>query len=185
MHTRKAAIEKRARFVREFCKTLNGQLAAERAGWAKGATARVEASKMLNDPAIAAEVKRVMSDRMQKAELSATRVLEELRRLSFSDVRSLFTAKGELRPLHTLTEEEAACIASVEVVMKNATAGDGKIDRVLKIKTWDKTRSLEMLAKHFKLLTEVIKHEGLGKLDERVAKARARLVALKAARGKA
>ncbi len=28
--------------------------------------------------------------------------------------------------------------------MKNATAGDGKIDRVLEIKFWDKTKALDM-----------------------------------------
>lgn len=89
------------------------------------------------------------------AELTPDRVLEELRRLAFSDIRELFDDKGNLRPLHTLTAEQAACIAGVEVVIKNAKAGDNQTDTVHKIKIWDKNRTLEMLAKHFALLIEV------------------------------
>lgn len=95
-----------------------------------------------------------------KADLSAVRVLEELRRLAFSDVRALFDEQGNLRPLHTLNDEEAACIASLEVIVKNAQAGDGHTDTIHKIKVWDKTRTLELLAKHFALLTEVVRHDG-------------------------
>jgi hypothetical protein len=59
-----------------------------------------------------------------------------------------------------LGDDEAACLAAVEVTKKNLTAGDGEIDTVLKVKIWDKPRSLEMLAKHFALLTERIEHSG-------------------------
>ena len=97
---------------------------------------------------------------LASADLTATRVLEELRRLAFSDVRRLFDEQGNLKPLHTLTDEEAAAIASLEVIIKNAAAGDGHTDTVHKLKVWDKTRSLEMLAKHFALLTERVDLHG-------------------------
>ncbi len=101
-----------------------------------------------------------MAQLEQQEELTAKRVLEELRRLAFADIRGLFTEEGNLKPLHTLTPEQAAAIASFEIVTKNVTAGDGHVDTVCKIKAWDKTRSLEMLAKHFALLTEKIEHSG-------------------------
>lgn len=101
--------------------------------------------------------------------LSAVRVLEELRRLAFSDIRSLFDEKGNLRRLKDLTPEQAAAIASVEVVTRNITAGDDQLDTIHKLKVWDKPKALEMLAKHFKLLTEKIEVSGdaelLSKLD--------------------
>jgi phage terminase small subunit len=93
-------------------------------------------------------------------DLSADRVLEELRRLSFSNVQDLFDEAGNLRPIQELTRDQASCIASLEIIKKNAEAGDGHIDVVHKLKVWDKTRSLEMLAKHYALLVEKIEHMG-------------------------
>jgi phage terminase small subunit len=84
-------------------------------------------------------------------------VLEEMRRLAFSDVTGLFDEQGNLKPIHTLTKEQAAAIASLEVVRRNLASGDGHTDVVQKLKVWDKTKALEMLAKHFALLTEVVK----------------------------
>ena len=46
--------------------------------------------------------------------------------------------------------------ASIETIIKNAQAGDGHTDTVLKFRLWSKERALEMLAKHFVLLTEVV-----------------------------
>jgi hypothetical protein len=45
-------------------------------------------------------------------------------------------------------------ISAIEVVLKNAHAGDGHIDHVLKVKFHDKTRVLELLAKHLGMLIE-------------------------------
>jgi hypothetical protein len=56
-------------------------------------------------------------------------------------------------------------IAGVEFVMKNAAAGDGIIDRVLKVKVWPRHQYVEMAAKHFKLLTDVIQVVDVDKLN--------------------
>ncbi len=53
-----------------------------------------------------------------KTDLTAVLVLEEIRRLAFSDVRTLFDDHGHLKAIHTLTDEEAACIASIKVVRR-------------------------------------------------------------------
>ena len=92
--------------------------------------------------------------------LTAQRVLEELALHGFSNVQDLFDESGNLKPIHTLTRQQAASIASFEVVKKNVTAGDGLTDIVAKVKVIDKTKVLEMLAKHFALLTEKIEHSG-------------------------
>lgn len=147
---------KEARFIAEYLVDFNGARAAEAAGYA-AKSARVTASKLLAKPNIREAIEAKRAKQIETADLSAARVLEELRRLAFSDVRSLFDEQGNLRPLHTLTAEQAACIGGVEVVIKNAKAGDGITDTVHKIKIWDKPRSVEMLAKHFALLTEVVR----------------------------
>jgi phage terminase small subunit len=91
---------------------------------------------------------------LDRVELTAARVLEELRRLAFADLRSFFDAAGNLKPIATWTPEQGSQVSSFEIVKKNLVAGDGLIDTVHKFKGWDKVRSLEMLAKHFRLLVE-------------------------------
>lgn len=146
---------KQALFVAEYRKDLNATAAAERAGYHP----KMAASLMAN-PSIAAAVAEKTQAQLQKVDLTAERTLEEMRRLAFSDIRTLFDANGNLKPLHTLTAEEAACIAGLEVIIKNAEAGDGKTDKVHKIKIWDKTKTLDMLGKHFALMTEKVEHSG-------------------------
>jgi hypothetical protein len=38
--------------------------------------------------------------------------------------------------------------------------GDGTQEDVVEVRLWDKLRALEMLAKHFALLTEPLEHGG-------------------------
>lgn len=159
---------KQARFVAEYLVDLNATQAAIRAGYSRK-TAEQQGPRLLGNAEIAAAVSAGKAKQLEKADISATRVLEELRRLSFADLRQLFDEHGNLRPIHTLTAEQAAAIASVEVVKKNLTAGDGQMDTVIKLKVWDKPRSLEMLAKHFGLLTERLEHSGQLKIIHELA----------------
>jgi len=173
--------QKQQRFVSEYRKDLNATKAYIRAGYSKKGAAQ-GGERLLRDVEIAAAVADLTHKQLAHADLSATRTLEEMRRLGFSNVKRLFDEQGDLRPIHTLSDEDAACIAGLEVVMKNATAGDGKIDRVLKVKIWDKRATLEMLGKHFALLDERVKIEGGDALIEALLAGRQRAAARK--RGK-
>lgn len=82
------------------------------------------------------------------------RALRELAALAYGDVRELFDEHGNLKPLHQLPAHVAAMIGGVEVLIKNAEAGDGKTDRVHKIKIWDKPKALQMLLTNLGLLIE-------------------------------
>lgn len=119
-----------------------------------------QGSRLQTNADIVSRIAELMNKAADRAELSAARVLEELRRLSFTDIRTLFDDNGNLKPITSLTEEQAACIGGFEVIKKNAEAGDGFIDTVHKVKVIDKTKALEMLAKHFALLIEKVEHSG-------------------------
>src|SRR5215475_15718366 len=67
---------------------------------------------------------------------------------------TLPAADGNLKPVEDLDDDQAACLASHEVVIKNGKAGDGQTVEIHKIKLWGKMRALELLAKHFGLVTE-------------------------------
>jgi phage terminase small subunit len=150
---------KQARFVAEYLIDLNATQAAIRAGYSKK-TAYSIGEELLRKPEITAAVEKGRSALMVKTNITAERVLEEMGRLAFSDVRNLFAPDGSLKPLHTLSAEDAACIASLEVIIKNAEAGDGHMDKVHKIKVWDKSKNLENLAKHLGLFVEKVEHSG-------------------------
>lgn len=150
---------KQQRFVAEYLVDLNATQAAIRTGYS-AKTAGAQGSRLLTHVEIAAAVQAATSKQLGTAELSAVRVLEEYRRLAFSDVRNLFDAEGNLVPIHALSAEVASALASVEVVKKNVAAGDGKVDTIHKVRVWDKTKALDSLAKHFGLLIDKVDHQG-------------------------
>jgi phage terminase small subunit len=87
-------------------------------------------------------------------------LLRELMRISMSDVADAFDANGNLLPIREMPLELRRAVSGMEVIIKNAAAGDGHTDRIHKIRFWDKVRALETLAKHLGLLSEHIKVDG-------------------------
>lgn len=91
---------------------------------------------------------------LAKVGVTAEMVKARLGLLAFQDIRKVFDEQGNLRPLHTLDDDTAPMIAGLEVIIKNAEAGDGHTDRVHKIRIVDQVKPLEILARHFGLLVE-------------------------------
>jgi phage terminase small subunit len=147
------------RFIAEYPKDFNGHQAAIRAGYA-AKWARNMASCLLKRPDVQAALAADAASRMAKVGLTTDRALAEAMRLAFSNIKAIFDADGNLVPIHTLPDDVAAAVASVEVVKKNLAAGDGFVDTVHKIKLWDKSKNLEMLFKHLGLLIERVEHSG-------------------------
>ena len=137
---------------------MNATQAAIRAGYSQRCAAEQDYEN-LRQPQIAAAITAGKARQLASAELSAMRVLEELRRLAFVDLRGFFNDRGELKPMHELTEEQGAQLAEYEVIIKSARVGDGPTKQIHKIKVWDKPQALEMLAKHFKLLIDRVEVE--------------------------
>jgi phage terminase small subunit len=148
---------KQARFVRAYAKTLNGTQAVLDAGYA--AKDRQQASqtawRVMKNPQVREAIQGLEERGKLDNSLSAKRVLEELRRIAFVDVRELYDDEGRLKPIKDWSSEHGAAVQQLDVVSNgNADKGDGKRDRVLKVRTWDKTKALEMLAKHYALTVE-------------------------------
>lgn len=150
---------KQQQFVAEYLIDLNAKQAAIRAGYSPN-VAETNGPRLLRNAQIAAAITAGKQQQLQTADLSAVRVLEELRRLALIDARSFFDEGGNVKPIKDWTPEQGAALAGFEVIIKNAAAGDGHTDTVHKIKLWNKPQSLEMLAKHFALLTDVISVKG-------------------------
>lgn len=148
---RKHLTAKHKRFVAEYLICLNATQAAIAAGYSRK-TAGSQGERLLKKAEIAALVSAGTAKHLEKADLTAQRVLEEYRRLGFSDIRDAFDDLGRLLPLKDMPVHIRSAISSVKVTKKNLTAGDGIMEDVVELKLWDKTRALESLAKHFRLL---------------------------------
>lgn len=150
------AKDKQDRFVAEYLIDLNGAAAVRRAGYSHVRPDQ-QAYELLRKPEIAAAIAEGKARQMASADLSAVRVLEELRRLAFVNARDYWNTDGSAKHPLQLTAEQGACVAGFEVLIKNVAAGDGVQDTIHKFKLWNKPQALEMLAKHYELLVEHIK----------------------------
>ena len=139
---------KQVRFVAEWLKDHNGKQAAIRAGYSEK-TAEGQASRLLSNAKVRAEVDRRMGKLMNRLEITAERVLQERARLAFFDVRKLLDSTGRPKAINELDDDTAAAIQGLEVAnIGNDNVGIGE---VLKIKMSDKTASLTALEKHLGL----------------------------------
>ena len=91
---------------------------------------------------------------LKRKELADERWAEEVLRLALQDNRIFYDDKGNFIPVKDWTDEHGRLVAGMEVIIKNAEAGDGHTDRVLKLKHWDKLRALELWGKYRSLLVD-------------------------------
>ena len=145
------------RFCDEYLVDYNGTQAAIRAGYAKN-SAKVQASKLLTNPNVSSYLGSKHKKISDKLEISAERTLLEIARIAYTPSTAFYDKDGRLLPMHELGPDAAACLAGFEV--EELWGFDGSLDgktqlgEVKKYKRFDKNRSLEMLAKHFKLYVD-------------------------------
>ncbi|MCP5004278.1 MAG: terminase small subunit [Planctomycetes bacterium] len=148
---------KQKRFVEEYLIDLNATQAAIRAGYSEK-TAPQEASRLLTNVKIQSKVAEAQVNRSKRTEITQDRVLQELARIGFSDLRNVITPGGHLLNTQDWDDDTAASIASIEVVTnaKGEKDEDGcsVVEYTHKIKVWDKNSALEKIAKHLGMFTE-------------------------------
>jgi phage terminase small subunit len=91
-----------------------------------------------------------MEKRISRVEIRQDAIISELAALAFSDIRHVMSWNSKGIKLHrsdTLSAAAAASIAEVSCI-------DTLNGRNVKVKTYDKVRALELLARHFGMLTD-------------------------------
>lgn len=92
-----------------------------------------------------------------KLELSRERVLLEIARMAYGDIRRVFDNDGHMLHPKDLDDDTAATVKEIEVV-EVRTAGDSDDDgpmrttTIKKLKFHDKPKAIDMLARHLGLL---------------------------------
>lgn len=122
---------------------------------------RGNASRLKADESIVARVNEILASAAQRVEIDKARVLAELGRIGFSDIRKMFTSNGSLKRVEDLDDDAAACLSAIEVVTKRVPGGEeGEVEHVAKIKLWDKRAALVDIGKHLGMFTEKVEHSG-------------------------
>ncbi len=139
-------------FCREYLKDYIGVKAAIRAGYSTKGAAQ-QASVLLRNPKVQAELSRLGARIKKKAELSAVALLDSVTAVAFGDIRDLFTETGRMKKLHELSPQTQALIAGWK--------GNGAD---IEVKIENRMRARELLMKHLGLLKEHIRLEQASEL---------------------
>lgn len=166
---------KQRRFVEEYLIDLNATAAYRRAGYeATGNAAEVNAARLLRNAKVAAAVAEAQQRRSVRTEITSDRVLSELARIGFSDMRKLLKwggtvsgfdeqeaeESGEVRlsvanlvqlfDSDNLDDDMAACISEISQTR----------DGALKVKLHDKQAALVSIGRHLGMFKDRIEHTG-------------------------
>lgn len=157
---------KQARFVDEYLVDLNATQAAIRAGYAP-TNADVVGPRLVGKSWIAEAIQAGIKQRSLRTNITQDRVLQELGRIAFFDIRKIYRDDGSLKAPSELDDESAAVLAGIDVVemaggMK--IEGDGAMQHVpmytKKAKIPDKVAALALAMRHLGMLTEKVEHSG-------------------------
>lgn len=146
-------------FIDEYLIDLNGTQAAIRAGYSP-ACARQIADENMSKPVISAAIERALAERSRRTGVNQDRVIRELAKIAFLNPMDVLdmdeaTVKGDS------SRDDTACIASVKV--KTIPTEDGNIVE-REVKTYDKTKALELLGKHLGMFTDKLNISGTTKV---------------------
>jgi phage terminase small subunit len=153
-----ALTPKQQRFVEEYLIDLNATQAYLRAGYkVKPASARVQSCRLLADPNIALAIEEAKARRSERVEITQDRVLQEIARIAFFDVRKLYREAGGMLDPHELDDDAAAVLVGVDIVEETeAKEGGGRevTGYVKKAKLADKVAALTLAARHLGMLKD-------------------------------
>lgn len=142
---------KQQRFVEEYLVDLNATQAALRANYSPKTAAFIGAEN-LRKPQIQHAIQAAQAARARRTEITQDRVLKEYARLAFLDPRKFYDAQGNLKPIHELDDDTAAALASIEITL--TSSDDEAMIFLKKIKTWNKNKALQDVARHLGLFND-------------------------------
>lgn len=102
----------------------------------------VNASQLFADARVRLRVAELQRPAARRAELTASRLIEEAAHIAFQDPRALLDANGNYLPIHEWPAELAAAVSQIDFAV-----GDDGQRYVSKVRFWDKNSAHERLFK--------------------------------------
>lgn len=147
--------DKQKTFCEEYLVDFNGTQAAIRAGYSPDSANEI-ASALLAKTNIKYYLQQLKDRRALQTFITQERVMLEISRLAFLDTREAFNVDGTLRSIHEMPEHLTAAISGIKT--NEIKDKDGNVQGVVKeVKFWDKSKNIEMAAKHLGMFVERIK----------------------------
>jgi len=148
------------RFVDEYLIDLNATQAAIRAGYS-AKTAEVQGPRLLGNVRVAKAIAKATEARARRTQITQDRVLQELARIAFFDIRRLYHGDGTLKRPNELDDEAAAVLSAVEVT-ETLSGEESAVLATKKAKVFDKGTALTLAMRHLGMLNDKIAHTGPG-----------------------
>lgn len=166
-------------FVAEYLIDLNATRAAIAAGYSKKSANQI-GSELLGKTAVRAAIEARNQKRLDKLDISAEKVLQEIALLGFANMADYIQIDNNGNAyvdLSKLTREQAAAIQEIKVDESAGGAGDGERERVKRttFKLADKGLNLERLGRHLKLFTDKVELNADDSILQKLAAGRKRL----------
>ncbi len=135
----------------------------------KDTVAATNGGRLLRNAEVENYIDERMKEREKRTEITQDRVLQELAKLGFFDIRKLFDDSGKPLDITGLDDETAACIAGLEVMDVYEGTGEDKefAGYVKKYKLSDKLKALELLGRHLGMFKDKMGIEHSGVVDVR------------------
>lgn len=126
----------------------NATKAAIEAGFS-AATAAQKGHNILQEPEVAKAVLEAENKLLEKHNMTAENVLQQLGRIVNFDIRKLYNPDGTLKSIHELDDDTAAALASFEI--EEIKAEGTVIGMTRKVKGHDKNKAIDSAMRHFGL----------------------------------
>lgn len=135
-------------FCRRYLIDFNATKAAIAVGFTKK-SARQQGYRMLTKDYVQAHIEKLRTEIGEKYDVTRYSLMEQYAAIRDFDIRRLYEKDGTMKPIHKLTEEEAAGIASIEVDEIFDIQSGKKVFKGInkKYKRWDKLRAIDGMAR--------------------------------------
>ena len=136
-------------FCEYYIENWNATSAAKRAGYSKK-TAYSIGEENLKKPDIQSYIENIQKDLAKIAGISRLSQLNEFKKIAYSNIAHLHNTWVERKELESLTDEQKACIESIDTkVIMSKTEGEKELSKIeyIKIKLFDKQKALENINK--------------------------------------
>lgn len=140
---------KQARFAEEYILDLNATQAAIRAGYSPKTAYRTGAD-LLKKPQVLQLLDQHKTERSQRVQMDADRVLQRLGEIDEMDVADILDDDGRVLPIKQWPKAWRQTISGIDVTEMAEGSGDVRqvIGLLKKIRWPDKLKNLEMIGRH-------------------------------------
>lgn len=137
-------IERHRRFCEEYVKDFNGAAAARRAGYEELGD-RVQACNLLQREDVQGYLNQLISEIRKRNQLEVDDLVQELKRVAFSDIGNYFDEDCNILPIHEIAQEARSALTHYQEDEHPSRHG---IKRVRRIKLHSKLDAIEKLMRY-------------------------------------